>query len=124
MKKFLIFIVAVFALCSCTKDEENYTGIPDGTYVEDMSRYSVYDLNQIDPKILTINGTDVTLDFGNNIKIYGYYEKIDKTSRKIKFHSTNSDVVPDDEIFWTFDGTKLTFALVNNTARKLSFIKQ
>ena len=54
MKKFLVFIVAVFALCSCAKDDENYTGIPDGTYVEDMSRYSVYDLNQMDPKILTI----------------------------------------------------------------------
>ncbi len=124
MKKFLIFIVAVFALCSCTKDEENYTRIPDGTYVEDMSRYSVYDLNQMEPIMLIVDGSTITFDYNHNIKVTVHYTITNTKYKKIKFHSTNSDVVPDDEIFWTFDGTKLTFTLVNNTSRKLSFIKQ
>ena len=36
MKKLIFIFVAIFALCSCSKDEEfdNYSFIPNGTYVE------------------------------------------------------------------------------------------
>lgn len=36
MKKLIFIFVAIFALCSCSKDDSdfNYSSIPNGTYVE------------------------------------------------------------------------------------------
>lgn len=100
MKKFLILFIAVFALCSCSKDDDSFntSGIPSGTYVQ---------VNGSDKEQMTIVIT------GNHLKwtcySYGQYyeEEIDfvLNGNMMTAYCNGKNMGTD---YWSFDGTYLT----------------
>ena len=99
MKKFLILFIAVFALCSCSKDDSfNVSGIPSGIYVQ---------VNGSDKEQITIIIT------GNHLKwtcySYGKYyeEEIDfvLNGNTMTAYCNGKNMGTD---YWSFDGTYLT----------------